>query len=316
MRRTFIKGIQCKFLEFQKIKIPNTDHLAIEEQFDYVTQGPTQDAPERNLRKELWQIMCDIDTIAFNELLFYNRKQKAVVQTLKKYAKRQPEKFNQDFIFEELKNWPDIYTKQDLYNHYKNMHDDDLEYNLRKDVPRSDPFNEDFKIEISTGKNSLYNLLNAYAHFDPEIQYCQGMNILFAWVLKFMRKGTGKFVDEREILEYDEVNSFYIIIHIMYKHQYRHIYDSEISKINEHLTLLEEILQTSFPKVYHHLVDEMFINLVPIFLNIITTIFVADLQSKTPEIATFIFDVFLLDGESVIFTLLTQFIGLKQEKIL
>ena len=59
-----------------------------------------------------------------------------------------------------------------MYNHYKNMHDDDLEYNLRKDVPRSDPYNEDFKIDISTGKNSLYNLLNAYAHFDPEIQYC------------------------------------------------------------------------------------------------------------------------------------------------
>ena len=131
-----------------------------------------------------------------------------------------------------------------------------------------------------------------------------------------MRKGTREFVDERQVLEYDEVNSFYVILHIMQKHQYRHIYDSEISKINEHLTLLEEILQTSFPKVYHHLVDEMFINLVPIFLNIITTIFVADLQSKTPEIATYIFDVFLLDGESVIFTLLTQFITLKQDTIL
>lgn len=102
----------------------------------------------------------------------------------------------------------------------------------------------------------------------------------------------------------------------MQKHQYRNIYDCKISKINEHLDLIEGVLQTSFPKVYHHLVDEMFINLVPIFLNIITTIFVADLQSKTPEIATRIFDVFLLDGESVIFTLITQFITLKQDTIL
>ena len=56
------------------MKVPNTEHLTVEEQFDYVTLGPKMEAPEKNLRKELWQIMCDVDQIAFKELRFYNRK--------------------------------------------------------------------------------------------------------------------------------------------------------------------------------------------------------------------------------------------------
>ena len=40
--------------------------------------------------------------------------------------------------------------------------------------------------------------------------------------------------------------------------------------------------------------------------------FVADLQTVNPEIATHIFDVFLIDGEKVIFTLITKFIMLKE----
>lgn len=54
------------------MKIPNTEHLSVEEQHDYVTVGPRLEAPQRNLRKELWTIMCDVDTLAFNELLFYH----------------------------------------------------------------------------------------------------------------------------------------------------------------------------------------------------------------------------------------------------
>jgi hypothetical protein len=41
------------------------------------------------------------------------------------------------------------------------------------------------------------------------------------------------------------------------------------------------------------------------------TIFVANLQDSNPEVASHIFDVFLIDGERVIFTLLMKFIFLK-----
>ena len=52
------------------------------------------------------------------------------------------------------------------------------------------------------------------------------------------------------------------------------------------------------------------------FTTTIATVFLADLQSCSPLTASHIFDVFLSDGESVIFTLITKFIELKEAKIL
>jgi len=60
----------------------------------------------------------------------------------------------------------------------------------------------------------------------------------------------------------------------------------------------------------------MVIDPVHIFTSIITTIFIGDLQSKCPKIASHIFDVFLVDGERVIFTLIMKFIKMKEETIL
>ena len=83
----------------------------------------------------------------------------------------------------------------------------------------------------------MFNLLNAYAHFDPEIKYCQGMNLIAAWILKFMRefkpKGqdgnlvsnprsqtedeskTPKSLKDSEELCYNEVDSFFVFVHVM-----------------------------------------------------------------------------------------------------
>lgn len=46
------------------------------------------------------------------------------------------------------------------------------------------------------------------------------------------------------------------------------------------------------------------------------TAFVGDLQSVFPDIATHIFDVFLIDGECLIFILITKFITLQHDHML
>lgn len=60
------------------------------------------------------------------------------------------------------------------------------------------------------GVNPLFNVLNAYANLDPEIGYSQGMNIVAAWILKFMR-----YIDENGNIVYDELNAFFVLVHIM-----------------------------------------------------------------------------------------------------
>jgi hypothetical protein len=47
-----------------------------------------------------------------------------------------------------------------------------MDYELKKDLHRSDPGNEDWKIKEPIENNSLFNVLNAYANYDPEIGYC------------------------------------------------------------------------------------------------------------------------------------------------
>ena len=82
---------------------------------------------------------------------------------------------------------------------------------LEKDVNRADLGNNDFSKNINSGENSLYNVLNAYASFDPEIGYCQGMNIVVSWILKFMR-----YYDHESLeMKYDEANSFFLLCYIM-----------------------------------------------------------------------------------------------------
>jgi hypothetical protein len=57
-------------------------------------------------------------------------------------------------------------------------------------------------------------------------------------------------------------------------------------------------------------------NLAPYFTDIVMTMFVANLQDSSPEIASHIFDVFLIDGEKVIYSLLMKLIDLKVDTLL
>lgn len=76
------------------------------------------------------------------------------------------------------------------------------------------------------------------------------------------------------------------------------------------------MIETGFPDFYGHLLEEVDVDLAPYFTNVIMTMFVTNLQDCYPKIACHIFDVFIIDGESVIFMLLLRFFGLKEEKLL
>ena len=41
------------------------------------------------------------------------------------------------------------------------------------------------------------------------------------------------------VLKYSEIDAFYVLVHIMYKLEYRHVYDEELSKLRDHLRIIE-----------------------------------------------------------------------------
>ena len=143
------------------------------------------------------------------------------------------------------------------------------------------------------------------------------MNIVVSWILKFTRSATDQLTEDNHYkLKYEESDAFYILVHIMEVLQYRNVYDIYLSKLVKHLNLITTALECAFPEVYDKLIEQNDIDLTPIFTNTVASMFIADLQTVNPLIASHIFDVFLIDGEKVIFTLITKFIMLKEQKIL
>ena len=120
---------------------------------------------------------------------------------------------------------------------------------------------------------------------------------------------------------YNEVDAFFCLIRILGDTDgdlgWRNFLKEGFPALFDHLELLEQLVSTSFPDVYEHLTeDQDELNLSLYFMGIIFTVFVSELQDVTPQIAVHIFDVFLVEGESVILTLLINFIKLMETRIL
>jgi hypothetical protein len=110
-------------------------------------------------------------------------------------------------------------------------------YEIKKDLRRTQIGNEEFKLDPESGKNRLFNVLNAYSCYDPEIGYSQGMNFLVAVLLKRL----------------DEQDAFFMLIHLMEVLQWRGCFDFQLGKLDKLLTFLNCVLETAWPEIYERI---------------------------------------------------------------
>jgi hypothetical protein len=101
----------------------------------------------------------------------------------------------------------------------------------------------EFKLDPKSGKNPLYNTLNAYCHYDPEINYCQGQGMVMSMLLK--------------VLDNSEEDAFYCFIYIMEKHKWKYCFDDTTSKLVVLLEFFKHIIEGAFTKLYEHLSCEI-----------------------------------------------------------
>lgn len=73
--------------------------------------------------------------------------------------------------------------KRGIFWKFIEQEDTRITHKIRKDLQRTFPGNEEFKLPLESGKNRLYNVLKAYSAYDPETGYCQGMNFVTAMLL-------------------------------------------------------------------------------------------------------------------------------------
>lgn len=115
---------------------------------------------------------------------------------------------------------------------------------IRKDLNRTSViFEEDgqespCEIEFMSGKNPLYNILTAYAEFDQQIGYTQGMNFLVALLYSAVE---------------DEVVAFGLMCKIMFELNWRDVYKDELLMLIQMTRKIQAWLKKDQCKISQHL---------------------------------------------------------------
>ena len=104
-------------------------------------------------------------------------------------------------------------------------------------------------------------MLNAYAHYDPDCAYGQGMNYVTANILTYTQHAgsrsariigqerTTESIVNEESWPFDEINSFYILVFLMEDKGWREIIRPGIPGLMVLLETIEQCLSQDYPKV-------------------------------------------------------------------
>lgn len=110
----------------------------------------------------------------------------------------------------------------------------------------------------------------------------------------------------------DEQQVFWCLVSMMHQRDWRNIYTARFPKLISMTDLIEYKLQTEMPEVLDHLLEnslEVQATFTPHFMTIFIYL--------TPlEVATRLFEVFLIDGDFALARILLNMIELKQVQIL
>lgn len=142
-------------------------------------------------------------------------------------------------------------------------------------------------------------MLKAFSNFDNEVGYVQGMNYIVGLMLFYIR---------------DEEQVFWCLVSLMHhrSRNWRATYIDGFPKLQSMSKILEQKIKLNYPDVLAHL-DENGLQIEGTFSAFFMTLYVY----KTPlEIATRLFEVFILDGDAALIKFILKSIGLRKKKIL
>lgn len=128
--------------------------------------------------------------------------------------------------------------KRGVFRKFIEQEDAMVTKKITKDLGRTFPGNEEFKINHETGDNRLYNVLKAYSAYDPETGYCQGMNFISAMLIQMMP---------------DQEDAFWCLVYVMFVRDWRSIFSNDSERINQMISDTEAYLRRNHRQVSAHL---------------------------------------------------------------
>ncbi|XP_054272121.1 rab GTPase-activating protein 1-like isoform X2 [Macrosteles quadrilineatus] len=152
---------------------------------------------------------------------------------------------------------------------------------IQRDINRTFPAHDFFKEAGGLGQDSLYRISKAYAVYDTEVSYCQGLSFLAATLLLHM----------------PEEQAFCVLLKLMYDYGLRDLYKDGFECLYLRLYQLNRLMEEQVPTLLQHFSDKgvethMFAS--QWFLTLFT--------ARFPLYFVFhILDVFLLQGTDTLF---------------
>ncbi|OMJ67037.1 hypothetical protein SteCoe_35903 [Stentor coeruleus] len=183
---------------------------------------------------------------------------------------------------------------------YKKLHEriaDDISNQIDRDLHRTFPEHRIFQERDGIGQMILKNILCAYANYDPEVGYCQGMGFIVGCLILQIR---------------NEELSFWAFVQIMHDFNWRLIFKNGTPRLITMMKIMKKEVKKRFPDLHQHF-EEQDLQLLACFSQYFITVFLYDTPTN---IGIRIFDVFLLEGERVLFDLLYRMLAFKKVEIL
>ncbi|XP_071447780.1 rab GTPase-activating protein 1-like isoform X2 [Hetaerina americana] len=167
---------------------------------------------------------------------------------------------------------------------------------IQRDIHRTFPAHNFFKESGGLGQDSLYRISKAYAVYDEEVGYCQGLSFLAAALLLHM----------------PEEQAFCVLVKLMYDYGLRDLFKDGFENLYMRLYQLNRLMEEQLPELWQHFCERgveshMFGS--QWFLTLFT--------AKFPLCFVYhILDVFLLQGMDTLFQVALALLMNSQKELL
>ena len=180
------------------------------------------------------------------------------------------------------------------YSYFQQIKNISIQKAICKDIGRTFPYHTLFKAGYQ-GQQTMLNILSAYANYDQEIGYCQGMNFI-AGVL---------------LINLPEEKAFWTFVSIMFDKDWRGLFIEGMPRLNKILTEFKQKVEFNDALLFKHLIEHgVEIN---VFAKYFITLFSCD---GNIELGEKVLDIFLCDGEEGLFDLLLKALLKERSKLL
>jgi hypothetical protein len=166
------------------------------------------------------------------------------------------------------------------------------------DVQRS------FNNTQSISRENLSNILKTYAFYNPEIEYCQGMNFLAGFFYFYYR---------------DEEQSFKAMLGLINKFDLTELFNTTLPRLKLYFYILDRLISMHLPDLHEHFKNEYITSslfssawFITCFCNTITHQKTADLSDNI----LLFWDNFIVDGYLIIFKVAIILLGIFEDKLM